>query len=277
MAKEKIDYSYNIFENVSKEQFIEEGNSAKVGLSNFKGYSVVGNDFSIDRVHFFKYVNFSIKKEVDLVVDILNYEDEVNFFNSFKPVTKLNGKNYIIVDNINKYYEARNKDIITKYHSHFYIKSYNTLVRLINKEKKAIISDTLEDEMNSLFLKKSEEINRKLNDSILDFNDYNKFGVTISPKIHFRNYGKHQDKKMFTKEHLTNDVLFDEFIVYNIHKLKVKESKYYDGVFEEIIEEFKESLEIFGEYIGYIFEEKSIYGYSGSDSMCTVFEFKKIK
>ena len=110
--KKKADYSYNIFENVSKEQFIDEVNNTPVKFREYKVHNYKkeelfnrGNllknylDDSIEsftditffeaKVHYlFFYLSFEVIRNGSRIIDIENYEEEVNVFNAFNPIVR---------------------------------------------------------------------------------------------------------------------------------------------------------------------------------------------
>ena len=145
-----------------------------------------------------------------------------------------------------------------------------------NIENKSLNSDTLEDRMNSLFISKSEEINKKLNDSILDFNDFNKFGVKCYPIIYFNKYNDYKSKKIFTEKHLTDNLLFDEFLLYVTRFTRYShQKKLYDN-YEVPLKEFEKSLKFFAEYVDCkMVREKCSGGYVNNELVGAIYTFTK--
>lgn len=288
--KKKADYSYNIFENVSKEQFIDEVNNTPVKFREYKVHNykkeelfnrvnLLKNylDDSIDsftditffeaKVHYlFFYLSFEVIRDSIRIIDIENYEEEVNVFNSFNPIVKVDDRIFILVNNLNEYLKFRGKNGISLYsYSSRFVKCHRAnltaFLNMIKKEDKEKITAEVKIELDKV----EQEFISKLDECLIDFKDFNgviKFD-THNCNIHFWKYYDYIRLSRLTKKHLIENDLFDEFTI-RFTQLERLESYFnridfkshplreysYDKV-KTVYDNYMDCFESFADYIGY--------------------------
>jgi len=108
----------NVFDGVTKEMFIKiynkRNNTKLLEISEELKFDLV----VIKRI---SVMNFKDKK---IISDILNYESEIEVFNSFDVMREYNGEEIIICDNLNKYFKHRKiKKEVTIYDYYYNLNS----------------------------------------------------------------------------------------------------------------------------------------------------------
>jgi hypothetical protein len=278
MAKEKIDYGYNIFENVSKEQFIEEVNSKplrKKEYSDRPARSLYAEPECITffeiKVHYLiNYLSFKVSRDVkNRIIDIENYEEEIEVFNSFNPIVKVDDRIFILVDNINEYFTLRGKDKMFLYsHSSKFTKchraNFTAFLNMIKEEEKQKITAEVKIELDKF----EQGFITILNECLMDFKDFN--GVIKferhNCRMLFGTYNDYIRINRLTKEHLISNNLFDKFSIHYtklehlisyLNRINFKEHplrEYDKELIKTTYENYINCFKTFADYIGYDME-----------------------
>lgn len=106
-----------IFENISKEKFIEEINKNRCGsletcflfYVDFNYIKYKTKKLALQNNNEFEF-DFYRGKVYKSIIDITNYEEELELFNSFERIRKYDGKYITIVDNYNNYLNHKNSN-----------------------------------------------------------------------------------------------------------------------------------------------------------------------
>ena len=289
----EIVINMKIFENISKEKFIEEINKKYCGTLQpsflyliefnylkYKTKSSVSksNDCSYD------YYKGRVQRKI---VDITNYEEELELFNSFDCIREYGGEYITIVDNYNNYVAYKNsssvrltssvykimKDIET-FDKYVSLQQANKL-KLENKEKLKNISK----EVSKILLVKKEELSNKIlsvvEDSFKDFNDFDNYG-RLRYSLSFSKYDSYYKANKFTKKHIIKNNFFNEFTL--------KIYGYYYGVSKRLkgvkLEDYIDRLNTFTDCVNVVADyfEHEVYmvSYQHPNNI-VVFEFNFIK
>lgn len=278
--KEIKDFSYNIFKNVSKEQFIEDVNTKPLKyhydyksnnrhpatsfdslLNNYLDESIVNftdiTFYSIEVHYLFFYISFEVIKDRNRIIDIENYEEEIEVFNSFNPIMIFEGKIYITVKNLNEYLEFRGKEgiFLSSYTGHFgkcHRANFTAFLNMIKKEEKGKISDKIAKELNKV----KQDIDSKLDECFKDFKDFNGIYDDVKFNILIPKYYTYCNERRLTHKHLIKNDFFDVFI-FTDNEIGYYERRFLnnnDEKLKDMIENYNNCLESFSEYIGYEME-----------------------
>lgn len=250
----------NVFENITKEEFIERYNNAQLN----------DNLVRVSRELAFELEGKNLKSEYkrSKITDILNYDTEIEVFNSFDIFKEYNGQAIIICDNLNNYYSYRkiNKevDINNFYPGYPLRKSINAFNAYVKKEGKIKLSYEFKvkllNELIKPFINSFDEIFKsKL--SFLDFSYNVKTNYTIK-LIEFEILSK--EHKLTSKHLLENNFLEcfelsvisnNEYLI-NDNKTKLEYYVTYQNEFYDCILETADYLnyEVYG-VNSYIFKK----------------------
>ena len=288
-----------VFENLTKEKFIEEINKKHCG--SLKMYIV-------DRIEF-KYLKYKTESSVSKsnnsgyysyttriqkkIVDITNYEEELYIFNSFDCIREYDGEYIIIANNYNNYLDNKNsnksrlnsdtnvmKDIETfdKYVSLQETKKLEQEKKKLLQEKKEKLKNISKEVGKVLSIKKEElsnEIITVVRDAFRDFNDfYNKDKLTFN--LSFPKYDSYSNSHKFTEKHIVKNIFFNEFTL--------KIYGYYHGVSKRLkgvkVEDYIDRLNTFTDCVNVVADyfEHEVYmvSYQHPNNI-VVFEFNFIK
>jgi hypothetical protein len=202
--KDMKDYNYNIFENVSKERFIEEVNSKH----NNSIYYLLGSILS------FNYIREKGKRRI---IDVNNYEEEIIFFNSFEIFKKFENEIIMIEENFESYINNKNIKQITfqiklkrKFYKKINIGAFKVYVDEIlkNRRKEEVlkIKRRRSNEISDILIEKFknpliEKLKKQLDESFNFFDFDNHLETTF--EITFRKFER------LTKENLLTDYDLD--------------------------------------------------------------------
>lgn len=236
------DYSYNIFENVSKGRLIDEVN----GKYNNSIFYLLG---SIISFNYIKKTAFSCR----IIIDIPNYEEEIKYFNSFNIFIKYDNHISMINENFQMYINSRNIKQITyqkKLKKEF--SSFESTIsfkeHLEYHERKKISS-----EIASILIEKVrnpiiETFKIALKERFSEFCFQN---VMKLPKFQFHFYNFENVKDCYLNNVEYDRHLFNEFqlSVYGIHFRNSKDELLDNRL--NLVIEFCDCFSVIAEYLGY--------------------------
>jgi hypothetical protein len=258
------DYSYNIFENVSKGRLIDEVN----GKYNNSIFYLLG---SIISFNYIKKTAFSCRK----IIDITNYEEEIVIFNSFEIFKKFENEIIMIEENFESYINYKNIKQITfqkKLKKEFYkkinIDSFKVYVDEILKNRRS-------NEISKILIKKFknpiiDKFKKLLEESFSFFDFDNQLETTFV--ITFRKFER------LTKENLLTDKDLDG-AVFNNFTLEIYGKTGDFLCFEDFINKgllIDDFVKIQTEYFDIINTVAEYFGYKVQIVKLWIFIFKKI-
>jgi hypothetical protein len=211
--KDMKDYNYNIFENVSKERFIEEVNSKH----NNSIYYLLGSILS------FNYIREKGKRRI---IDVNNYEEEIIFFNSFEIFKRFDNEKILIEENFENYLNNKNIKQITyqrRLNREFYKKrnigafevyveetlqsrKNDEILKTKNRRSNEISKILIEKFKNPLI----EKLKKQLDESFNFFDFDNHLETTF--KITFRKFERLTKENLLTDYDLDGEV-FNNFTI----------------------------------------------------------------
>lgn len=245
------EYNINLYQDVSKEKFIEELNNK------------TGDLFIIGSVLAFNFTRVN-----RIITDITNFDEEITLFNSFCVFKKYNNKKYIIVENFTKYIDHRKIKQITyqrKFLKSFEnFESYNGLLAFVNRMNDQARSN----ELGPILIKTQQEplketFTKALEERFIHF-DFQNSGFETSFEFDFKMFDDHYKNSKLKDLHLSEVNLFDEFILNitgNTRHFLVYKSYYNDFnndnkliLLDDYIKlqtEFYNCLGVVADYLGY--------------------------
>ena len=243
------EYNINLYQDISKEKFIEELNNK------------TGDLFIIGSVLAFNFIRVN-----RIITDITNFDEEITLFNSFGVFKKYNNEKYIIVENFTKYIDHRKIKQITyqrkflKFFENF--ESDNNLLESINrmkgharsKELAPILIKTQQEPLKETFTKALEE-------RFIHF-DFQNIGFETSFQFDFKKFDDYYRNGKLKDKHLTEVNILDEFILLITGKTKtfLIYKRYHDDNDNKLIllddyiklqTEFYNCLAVVADYLGY--------------------------
>lgn len=255
----------NIFENTTKEMFIEIYNEANYRNKLYK----IGSELDFNYV-IAKKIPVRNYSDKIIISDILNYEEEIEVFISFDVIKEYNGKEIIICDNFNKYFQHRNKtkriNIYDYYNPLDLRKSINAFNTYVRKENKKQISNDikeqiLNEQINPFKVKFTEILQPKFN--LINFT----CRINIKYKISFEDFDKLSNEYKLTNKILIENKSINKFninIEYDLNTDKLKE-------FVSNLNELYDSVIETADYLKYVVYLKENYG------QWFIVEFNKIE
>ena len=245
------EYNINLYQDISKEKFIEELNNK------------TGDLFIIGSV-----LAFNFKRVNRIIMDITNFDEEITLFNSFGVFKKYNNKKYIIVENFTKYIDHRAIKQIT-YQRRFLksfenFKSDNNLLESINRMK----GHAKSNELGPILIKTQQEplkeaFTKALEERFIHF-DFQNSGFETSFEFDFKKFDDYYRNGKLKDKHLSEVNIFDEFILLITGKTKtfLIYKRYHDDhdndnkliLLDDYIKlqtEFYDCLGVVADYLGY--------------------------
>lgn len=253
----------NIFENITKENFIR---------LYFKYRKTTDELTTIERriCELSKYVKFEIEYEKEIknqrtnilsIIDIPNYDTEIQLFNSFDVFREYCGKEYIILFNLNKYNKCKGIKKFWGYQPRYIeINGYDPCFSNMTEFKNYIKFQNSKKIESETYKKISEKQINSFKESFidvlqtkLDFFDFN-YNVKITFSLHFIGINKVL-KKHLLKNNFLDNIRLDVQIVDNriINEIELVEILKYKNEFYDCIIET-------GSYFGYkVYGDRPFY------------------
>lgn len=245
------EYNINLFQDVSKERFIEELNNKN------------GDLFIIGSILAFNFTNTN-----RIITDIINFNEEIALFNSFGIIKKYNNKKYIIVENFTKYIDHRAIKQIT--YQRRFLKSFenfesdNNLLTFVNRMNDQARSN----ELGPILIKTQQEplkeaFTKALEERFIHF-DFQNSGFETSFEFDFKKFDDYYRNGKLKDKHLSEVNIFDEFILLITGKTKtfLIYKRYHDDhdddnkliLLDDYIKlqtEFYDCIGVVADYLGY--------------------------
>lgn len=246
------EYNINLFQDVSKERFIEQLNNKN------------GDLFIIGSI-----LAFNFTKTNRIITDIINFNEEIALFNSFGIIKKYNNKKYIIVENFTKYIDHRAIKQIT--YQRRFLNSFNNfesdifLLAFINRMN----GHARSNELGPILIKTQQEplketFTKALEERFIHF-DFQNIGFETSFEFEFEKFDGYYKNGKLKDKHLSEVNVFDEFILKITGKTRsfLVYKRYYDDdndddyklfLLDDYIKlqtEFYDCIGVVADYLGY--------------------------